>query len=235
MSGYSIAVASHGAAPLHDRKAVQMEKHMTEFPMKRIAGTTAAGFLALSAMALSSAAQPAPGLTVFEFPMVVSIGASTCLPKAHGRVTIPSTGPVESMSVLVTGLHPKTDFDLFVIQVPEASFGMSWYEGDIETDQYGNGHGTFVGRFSKETFVVAPGAAPAPVVFNGPFPDASMNPATNPIQMYHLGLWFNSPTDAQKASCPGGTTPFNGEHDAGIQVLNTSNFPAASGPLRKVK
>jgi hypothetical protein len=23
--------------------------------------------------------------------------------------------------------------------------------------------------------------------------NASINPATNPIQMYHLGLWFNSP------------------------------------------
>jgi hypothetical protein len=48
--------------------------------------------------------------------------------------------------------------------------------------------------------------------------------------MYHLGLWFNSPADAQKATCPGATTPFNGEHDAGIQVLNTSNFPVLSGP-----
>jgi hypothetical protein len=112
---------------------------------------------------------------------------------------------------------------------------MSWYQGDIETDQHGNGHGTFIGRFSIETFVVAPGTAPAPIVFSGLFPDASSNPSTNPIQMYHLGLWFNSPADAQKAGCPGTTTPFNGEHDAGIQVLNTSNFPDASGPLRNVK
>jgi hypothetical protein len=211
-----------------------MEKNMTtKFSTKL--RTTVAGFLALSAMTLSSAAQPAPGVTLFEFPMVVSGGASACLPKAHGRVTIHSTGSVETMTVLVTGLPPKTDFDFFVIQVPEAPFGMSWYQGDIETDQYGNGHATFIGRFSIETFMVAPGTAPAPVVFNNAFPDASTNPATNPIQMYHLGLWFNSPADAQKATCPGATTPFNGEHDAGIQVLNTSNFPVPSGPLRKVK
>jgi hypothetical protein len=207
----------------------------TKFPTKRMVGMTVAGFLALGAMTLSSAAQPAPDLTLFEFSMVASSGASICLPKARGRVTIHSTGPVETMNVFVTGLPPKTDFDFFVIQVPTAPFGMSWYQGDIETDQYGNGHGTFIGRFSIETFVVAPGTAPAPVVFNGPFPDASLNPATNPIQMYHLGLWFNSPADAQRASCSGATTPFNGKHDAGIQVLNTSNFPVASGPLRNVK
>jgi hypothetical protein len=112
---------------------------------------------------------------------------------------------------------------------------MAWYQGDIATDQNGNGNGTFIGRFNIETFAVAVGSAPAPVVFSGPFPDASMNPATNPIQMYHLGLWFNSPTDAQIAGCPGAVTPFNGEHNAGIQVLNTSNFKDAFGPLRSVK
>ena len=67
------------------------------------------------------------------------------------------------------------------------------------------------------------------------FPDATLNPATGPIHTYHLGLWFNSPQDAAKAGCPGGVTPFNGEHNAGIQVLNTSNFPNLQGPLLKVK
>jgi hypothetical protein len=210
--------------------------------MNRAVATTVAGLMALSATTLSATAQPAispaqaaSGSKVFEFPMVVSGGASACLPKANARVTIHSVGAVETMHVLVTGLPPKTDFDFFVIQVPKAPFGMSWYQGDIETDHHGNGHGTFIGRFSIETFVVAPGTAPAPVVFGGPFPDASLNPSTNPIQMYHLGLWFNSPADAQKAGCPGTVTPFNGEHNAGIQVLNTSNFADASGPLRNVK
>jgi hypothetical protein len=50
-----------------------------------------------------------------------------------------------------------------------------------------------------------------------------------------LGLWFNSPHDAQQNGCPGGVTPFNGEHNAGIQVLNTSNFDDDKGPLRSLK
>ena len=30
-------------------------------------------------------------------------------------------------------------------------------------------------------------------------------------------------------------TPFNGEHNAGVQVLNTSNFKDLEGPLINVK
>lgn len=169
-----------------------------------------------------------------QFNMVVSAGAKACLPNASATVRITPDGPVEVMEVSVQGLPPDTDFDFFVIQVPKAPFGVSWYQGDIHTDKHGKGRQHFVGRFSIETFAVAPGSAPAPVVFNGPFPDASLNPPFNPIQMYHLGLWFNNPNDAGNAGCPATTTPFNGTHNAGIQALNTSNFADDQGPLRKV-
>jgi len=61
-----------------------------------------------------------------------------------------------------------------------------------------------------------------------------VNPPFNPIQMYHLGLWFDSPQAASNAGCSAGSTFFNGEHNAGIQVLNTSNFADDHGPLRDV-
>jgi hypothetical protein len=169
-----------------------------------------------------------------SFNMVVSAGAKTCLPNATATVKIRPAGGVEIMDVDVDGLPANTEFDFFVIQVPKSQFGVSWYQGDIETDKHGRGHQQFVGRFSIETFAVAPGSAPAPVVFGGPFPDASLNPGFNPIQMYHLGLWFGSPDAAQAAGCPATVTPFNGEHNAGIQAMNTSNFPDDHGPLRAV-
>ena|SRR5207249_3456191 len=168
------------------------------------------------------------------FNMVVSGGAKTCLPNATATVRIEPAGPVQTMEVTVQGLPPNTDFAFFVLQVPKAPFGVSWYQGDILTDKKGRGHGRFVGIFSIETFAMAPGSAPAPVVFGGPFPSASSNPAFGPVQMYHLGLWFDSPLDAQTAGCPATVTPFNGSHNAGIQVLNTSNFPDDHGPLRQV-
>src|SRR5215467_15066188 len=152
------------------------------------------------------------------FNMVVSAGAKTCLPNATATVKVRSAGPVDIMDVTVQGLPANTDFDFFVIQVPKAPFGVAWYQGDIVTDKNGRGHQQFVGRFNVETFAFAQGSAPAPVVFtDGVLPDASLNPAFNPIQMYHLGLW--------ECGLPRDQHPFNGEHNAGLQVLNTSNFP----------
>jgi hypothetical protein len=170
-----------------------------------------------------------------SFKMVVSAGAKTCLPNATATVSIRPAGSVDIMDVTVDGLPPNTDFDFFVLQVPKSPFGVAWYQGDIVTDKKGRGHQTFVGRFNIETFTVATGPAPAPVVFNGPFPDANVNPPFNPIQMYHLGLWFDTTQAASAATCPATVTPFNGEHNAGIQVLNTSNFPDDHGPLRDTK
>jgi hypothetical protein len=171
----------------------------------------------------------------FSFDMVVSPGARACLPDAEASVTIDPKGEAEDLVIQASGLPPKTGFDFFVIQVPNAPFGLSWYQGDLETNGAGRAVQHFRGRFNIETFIVAPGVAPAPQVFNDPpFPDAAQNPATNPVQTYHLGLWFNSPADAAKAGCPNTVTPFNGEHNAGIQVLNTANFPNDFGPLRHV-
>jgi hypothetical protein len=158
-----------------------------------------------------------------------------CLPDAYARVHIEPGGPVEVMTADVSGLPPNTDFDFFVIQVPDAPFGLSWYQGDIRTDCGGKGHERFIGRFNVETFIVAPGVAPAPVVFDQPpFPDVDFNPQTGPVHTYHLGLWFNSPADAVAAGCPGATTPFNGEHNAGVQALSTRNLQPDDGPLRQV-
>jgi hypothetical protein len=168
------------------------------------------------------------------FNMIVSAGAKTCLPNATATVKVRSAGPVDIMDVSVQGLPANTDFDFFVIQVPKAPFGVAWYQGDIVTDKNGRGHQQFIGRFNVETFAFAQGSAPAPVVFTGGvLPDASLNPPFNPIQMYHLGLWFDSPVAAGKAGCPATNTPFNGEHNAGLQVLNTRIEGAQKGARKR--
>ena len=50
--------------------------------------------------------------------------------------------------------------------------------------------------------------------------------------MYHVGIWFDSPAAAVAAGCANTVTKFNGTHNAGVQAINTSNFPDATGPLR---
>jgi hypothetical protein len=62
-----------------------------------------------------------------------------------------------------------------------------------------------------------------------PFPDASENPATESVHTFQLGSWFNSPN----AQLDVRLTRFNGEHNAGIQVLNTLHFADDEGPLRQ--
>src|SRR5262245_35013940 len=203
--------------------------------MKSVRPMSAAAVAAIlvSAAGMSAAAHDKK----FEFPMVRAAKpvASGCLPNAAASVVIKPRGPVEVMDVKVSGLPANTEVDCFVIQKPGGPFGMACYQGDIETDQDGEGHGRFIGRFNEETFIVAQGSVPAPLVHNNAFPDAITNPVTNPVHTFHLGLWFNSSADAANAGCPADVTPFNGEHNAGIQVLNTSNFPDVQGPLFLVK
>jgi hypothetical protein len=189
------------------------------FPLAFLALATAAGLWAAPAAADNKV-----------FRMVPSSPA--CLPNAQGRVTVSPQGGVENMHVEVWGLPPNKNFDLFVIQVPGFPFGLSWYQGDIETDSKGLGVGDFAGRFSIEMFNVAVGSAPAPRIHAG---DANSNQPTPPIHMFHLGLWFDSPAAAAAAGCPNAVTPFNGEHNAGVQVLNTGTFPDKNGPLRAIQ
>ncbi len=173
--------------------------------------------------------------TAFRMVRSAKAEASACLAGAGAEVTIRSVGGVELMDVSVHGLPPRVDFNLFALQLPNAPFGLGAYQGDIETDAQGRGQQRFVGRFSSETFSVAPGSGPAPVLHHNAFPDAQQNPATGPVHQFHLGLWFNSPADAARAGCAGDVTPFSGEHAAGIQALSTRNFGDAQGPLQEVK
>jgi endonuclease YncB( thermonuclease family) len=218
----------------------------TRFAKMQIAGLTALAFAALTTTSALAFHPDPSGFDRdndgddFRFDLVRSAGLvnfQTVAPNAHGRVKIESVGPVEIMKVTVWGLPPHTDFDVFVIQVPNKPFGMAWYQGDIETNKFGVGHAEFVGRFNIETFMVAQGVAPAPAdPFTDPnrIPDATQNPVTNPIQMYHIGIWFNNPADVVKPGGPGTVTPFNGEHNAGVQVLNSGQFADTDGPLKRI-
>jgi hypothetical protein len=177
-----------------------------------------------------AAPPPAPDKT-FHMVRSATALAAHCLGRADAIVKITKLANAERMVIQASGLPHNTDFDVFINQVPNAPFGMSWYQGDLNTDATGSGTVTFIGRFSIETFSVAPGVAPAPVVHPA---DAASNPATPPVHQYHVGMWFNSPTDAAAAGCPNNVTPFNGDHTAGVQAMSTRNFPDGAGPLRSV-
>ena len=123
------------------------------------------GLLALIGMSLggpvrtvaaddSSAPSVLPSIQFNMQRSAAAIGGN-CLRLAHGEVTVVSLGATEQMTVDVEGLPPNTEFEFFVIQIPNAPFGMAWYQGEIETNGQGEGHRRFLGRFSIETFIVA--------------------------------------------------------------------------------
>jgi len=150
------------------------------------------------------------------FNLVKSAGAVSCLrATARGRVTISDLGPVQNMHVEVFALPANTDFTLFVITTPNAPFVPAWYQGDVTTDARGNGVVDVTGIFSDETFI--------------------LNPGPTAVQTSHLGLGFADPGDAVNAGCPDTVTPFDGDHEAGIQVLKTRNFADANGPLKRIQ
>lgn len=204
--------------------------------LKSLRSTIAARGIAVAVAMCFAGVVPHPAFAAagdsFSFRMVPSPGASCLAYNASGSVTISDLGPVQNMHVEVFHMPPKTEFDLFVIQVPNTPFGLARYQADIVTDGTGHGVADVTGVFGRATFIVATGVAPAPKVF----PDnATSNPVTAPIQTYHLGLWFNTSGEAVAAGCPATVTPFSSGHDGGIQVLNTATFPDTRGPLFNIQ
>jgi hypothetical protein len=214
-------------------KAMKGTKTMRKFFRNWLKGSPllALALLALAACGTATNAAPSPTADVnantsggFHFNLVPSPGITACLPHASGKAVIVKGELNELLIVSVSGLAPKTGYDLFVTQLPNKPFGVSWYQSDLETDSHGNGSVSVRGIFNVETFSVSPG---------GP---TTAFPATH---QYHLGLWFNDPEVPFRLHCEGNATspivtPFNGEQHAGIQALNTSNFPDNAGPLSKV-
>jgi hypothetical protein len=207
--------------------------HILKHLRRRALTWAAAGLAATavtSALSLSAAsAAPVTGARVaspsgsFTFPLVPSPGIKSCLPHVGGLVTIVPGSQNDVMHVSIFGMPRNADFDLFVIQQPLKPFGVSWYQTDVNADRHGFGQATVQGVFDVETFSVSPGGTTT-------FP---------PTHQYHLGLWFNDPSLPFNLGCESGApkpivTPFNGEQHAGIQVLNTSEFPVNAGPLSHV-
>ena len=159
--------------------------------------------------------------------------ANDCLVGARAHVDVTTTPTDQQiMDVTVSNAPKNTEFELFITQQPNSPFGVSWYQADFDTNTQGSGEVRARGIFSEELFAVAPGSVNAPQVDDA---DAQTNPAFAPVHTYHVGLWFGSPEEASAAGCPNTTTPFDGDHSAGIQAFSTRNFGALHGPLRQIQ
>ena len=189
--------------------------------------------LAGVAVAKTSSAKPA----LKQFKMVRSQSAAAvkggkCLNGASANVRVTDAGQGnQNLYITLNKAAKNTEFTVFLIQKPNTPFGVSWYQGDIATDNQGHGTGHFVGIFNEEVFAISLGAVKPPHVDNA---DANEGVKFAPIHTFHLGVWFADPKDAKDAGCSNTSTPFDGDHVAGIQALSTRNF-AKGGPLGTIK
>lgn len=195
--------------------------------------TGAALALAGSAIAgtgsIATANAPRPEAS---FKMVRSTSAATadCLNGAKVNVKIFKVPGGQRMDITAKGLPKRTNYDLFITQAADAPFGVSWYQGDVSANSYGEAKASFVGIFSRETFTVTPGGLPHTQEHPE---DAPASVTQAPVHQFHVGLWFASPRDAAKAGCATDVTPFEGNHRAGVQAFSTRNF-TSRGPLAQV-
>ena len=170
-----------------------------------------------------------------QFKMVRSQSAEAvkggnCLKGASANVKVTDAGQGnQNLNITLNNAAKNTEFTVFLIQQPNSPFGVSWYQGDIVTDNKGHGMGTFKGIFNYEVFAIAPGSVPVPQVDGQD--QSPKNPAFDPVHTLHLGVWFASSAGANKAGCSKTVTPFDGDHEAGIQALSTQNFKGKIGPL----
>jgi hypothetical protein len=132
----------------------------------------------------------------------------------------------------VWGLRPNLAFDMFTVQrsslgadgKPDptfpGSFGLAWYQSDVQADSDGNAKVVIQTILLDQIF--------------GFDADKNSDGTTKvpPTNTFHLGFWFNNPEDA--APCGFDVTkptPFNGEHKAGPLAMISTPTASGLGPL----
>ncbi len=117
---------------------------------------------------------------------------------------------VQRSNLLANG-HPDPDF----ANKFNKSFGLAWYQSDLEANHVGRSLTTIKTILLDQIF--------------GFDPDIKLPPTNT----FHVGFWFNDPKDA--ALCGFDITkptPFNGEHHAGpLAMISLPDADTGLGPL----
>jgi hypothetical protein len=186
--------------------------------------TIALGVL-LSVMAIPAWAQS----TKTTFQLAVNPAFLECLQSAPGKTPLASVTVAEGklndkLTLTLKNLKPGLAFDMFTVENSNllsdgsvdpsfTNFGLAWYQSDIEVSHGGSAKVTIQTILLNQIFGFDPAVSLAP---------------TN---TFHVGFWFNDPADA--AACGfSGSTPFNGEHNAGpLAMISVPNSNTNLGPL----
>lgn len=188
------------------------------------------GFRSLAAVALLGSLTAGPTLVSagspssaasndVKFSLVPSSpDIASCLPRARATVRVELETAAkgrDEFTINTQGLPPKTDFTVFLLETPGSPFGAAEYIGDFTTDSAGKGHNTFK------------------LIVEEAFSSTLVNGARVRADLNHVGFWFADPAgdDVCFGAGGGAVTPFDGDNEAGVQVMNSSNaLPGAPLP-----
>jgi hypothetical protein len=192
-----------------------------------LVGIAAAAIVGTTVAAAAAAATSKVESTAFRmFPQTALVNCLTPSPGApvpQVRVVVHRGDLNDTAVVKLRGFKPGLGFDLFTIQhspqtatgTPDSSpsVGLAWYQTDLQVGRDGTGQARIRTVLLDQIF--------------GIDKDVSLPPTNT----FHLGFWFNNPTDA--AACGfTGSTPFNGEHHAGpLAFVTRPDATTNLGPL----
>jgi len=154
-----------------------------------------------------------------EFDLAAASPAiAACLPNAKAKVEVQLTTDAkgfDTFEIEGRGLFPNQAYTVFLLEQPGSPFGAAEYIGDFTTNGRGRGEGKFR-LIVEEAF--------SSTIVGGNRVRAELN---------HVGFWTADAT-ADDACFPGGggpVTPFDGDNEAGAQVMNSANaLPGAPLP-----
>ena len=197
----------------------------TSLRVRLLAGAAIA--LIASTSAVAAYASYKPSETTFSmFPqssLLKCLKPTPDAPDPTVTVTVKRGDLNDRARVELHGFKPGLGFDLFTVQhSPQTatgaadanpSVGLAWYQTDLQVNSHGSGSAHIRTVLLDQIFGIDKDVALAP---------------TN---TFHLGFWFNNPADA--AGCGfTGSTPFNGEHNAGpLAFVTRPDATTALGPL----
>ena len=134
-----------------------------------------------------------PPSVVIQFPLFPS-GVKKAFPQATGVVTIvqgnPAVSLFDSVTVDVSHMPADTTFTIFFIELANKPFGHVEYVADLHTRDDGSGEASF----QAITLVAFAADNRTPTVTS-----QDQSGQASGVQLEHLGMWFSSLQDAQKA------------------------------------
>jgi hypothetical protein len=192
----------------------------------RVAAGLAVSVFGISA-GVAAASPSKPDYTTFSMSPQTSL--LNCMkpdpssPNPEVEVRVNRQDLNDKATIELRGFKPGLDFDLFTIQhSPQTatgaadanpSVGLATYQSDLHVDRHGRGDAEIRTILLDDAFSVDKDAALAP---------------TN---TFHLGFWFDNPTDAGGCGFTG-STPFNGQHTAGpLAFVTRPDATTNLGPL----